>query len=174
MYLIRVQFWYAPTQWKTLLHCNDISHWLISYLDWSLLISGHNGNEELKRLTEAKSDFSISVENLQYDTCVSEKLKTMLQISEKILNISWSLWSCVEGQTCGQKMKPFITKWNFQQVHTSFPDWLNHHGEKIYTFWVYGFKGFLYLLPFYTFVFQLFSVCLIIVKPSRPSCEYYH
>ena len=26
----------VPNQWQTLLHCNDISHWLGAYLDWSL------------------------------------------------------------------------------------------------------------------------------------------
>ena len=28
---------YAPSQWDTSLHCNDASHWLGAYLDWSLL-----------------------------------------------------------------------------------------------------------------------------------------
>ena len=27
---------YAPSQLETLLHCNDICHWLGAYLDWSL------------------------------------------------------------------------------------------------------------------------------------------
>ena len=27
---------YAPSQWETSLHCNDVSHWLSPYLDWSL------------------------------------------------------------------------------------------------------------------------------------------
>ena len=27
---------YAPSQWGTSLHCNDVSHWLGAYLDWSL------------------------------------------------------------------------------------------------------------------------------------------
>ena len=27
---------YAPSQWETLLQCNDVSHWLGAYLDWSL------------------------------------------------------------------------------------------------------------------------------------------
>ena len=27
---------YAPSQWETSLHCNDVSHWLGTYLDWSL------------------------------------------------------------------------------------------------------------------------------------------
>ena len=27
---------YAPSQWETSLHCNDVSHWLGAYLDWSL------------------------------------------------------------------------------------------------------------------------------------------
>ena len=26
----------APSQWHTSLHCNDVSHWLDAYLDWSL------------------------------------------------------------------------------------------------------------------------------------------
>ena len=26
----------VPSQWETLLHCNDISHWLGTHLDWSL------------------------------------------------------------------------------------------------------------------------------------------
>ena len=32
----RNQSRYAPSQWETLLHCNYISHWLGTYLDWSL------------------------------------------------------------------------------------------------------------------------------------------
>ena len=28
---------YAPIPWETSLHCNDVSHWLGVYLDWSLL-----------------------------------------------------------------------------------------------------------------------------------------
>ena len=35
-YTIRDQPRYAPSQWETALHCNDISHWLGAYLDWSL------------------------------------------------------------------------------------------------------------------------------------------
>ena len=31
----RDQFRYAPSQWETL-HCNNVSHWLGAYLDWSL------------------------------------------------------------------------------------------------------------------------------------------
>ena len=27
---------YGPSQWETSLHCNDVSHWLDAYLDWSL------------------------------------------------------------------------------------------------------------------------------------------
>ena len=27
---------YAPSQWETPLKCNDVSHWLSAYLDWSL------------------------------------------------------------------------------------------------------------------------------------------
>ena len=29
---------YAPGQWETSLHCNDVSHWLGAYLNWSLHI----------------------------------------------------------------------------------------------------------------------------------------
>ena len=31
------QFRCAPSQWETSLHCNDVSHWLGAYLDWSLV-----------------------------------------------------------------------------------------------------------------------------------------
>ena len=31
----RDQSWYALSQWETSLQCNDISHWLGAYLDWS-------------------------------------------------------------------------------------------------------------------------------------------
>ena len=30
---------YAPSQWEMSLQCNDISHWLGAYLDWSLHVS---------------------------------------------------------------------------------------------------------------------------------------
>ena len=33
---IRDQPRYAPSQWETSLQCNDVSHWLGAYLDWSL------------------------------------------------------------------------------------------------------------------------------------------
>ena len=33
----RDQSRYAPSQWEMSLHCNDISHWLGPYLDWSLV-----------------------------------------------------------------------------------------------------------------------------------------
>ena len=36
----RDQSRYAPIQWETVLHCNDISHWLGTYLDRSLMITG--------------------------------------------------------------------------------------------------------------------------------------
>ena len=32
----RDQSSYAPSQWESSLHCNNISHWLGAYLDWSL------------------------------------------------------------------------------------------------------------------------------------------
>ena len=32
----RDQSRYAPSQWETSLQCNDVSHWLGAYLDWSL------------------------------------------------------------------------------------------------------------------------------------------
>ena len=32
----RDQSGYAPSQWETSLHCNDVSHWLGAYPDWSL------------------------------------------------------------------------------------------------------------------------------------------
>ena len=31
----RDQSRYAPSQWETSLYCNDVSHWLGAYLDWS-------------------------------------------------------------------------------------------------------------------------------------------
>ena len=34
----REQSRYIPSQWETLLQCNDISHWLGTYLDWSLFM----------------------------------------------------------------------------------------------------------------------------------------
>ena len=34
----RDQSRYSPSQWEMSLHCNDISHWLDPYLDWSLNI----------------------------------------------------------------------------------------------------------------------------------------
>ena len=33
---IRNQSSYMPSQWETSLQCNDVSHWLGTYLDWSL------------------------------------------------------------------------------------------------------------------------------------------
>ena len=35
----RNQSRYAPSQSETLLQCNDISHWLGAYLDWSLMMN---------------------------------------------------------------------------------------------------------------------------------------
>ena len=34
----RDQFRYAPSQWETSLHCNDVSHWLGACIDWSLAL----------------------------------------------------------------------------------------------------------------------------------------
>ena len=34
----RHQFMYVPSQWEKLLHCKDVSHWLGTYLDWSLKV----------------------------------------------------------------------------------------------------------------------------------------
>ena len=34
----RDQSRYVPSQWEMSLQCNDISHWLGTYLDWSLVI----------------------------------------------------------------------------------------------------------------------------------------
>ena len=34
----RDQSRYAPSQWETSVHCNNVSHWLGAYLDWSLPI----------------------------------------------------------------------------------------------------------------------------------------
>ena len=36
IYQHRDQSSYAPSQWETLLQCNNVSHWLGAYLDWSL------------------------------------------------------------------------------------------------------------------------------------------
>ena len=38
----RDQSSYAPSQWETSLHCNDVSHWLGAYLDWCLHRRIHN------------------------------------------------------------------------------------------------------------------------------------
>ena len=35
-YSYRDQSRYVPSLWETSLHCNDVSHWLGAYLDWSL------------------------------------------------------------------------------------------------------------------------------------------
>ena len=40
---VRDQPRYAPSQWKTSLQCNDVSHWMGAYLDWSL--QGHNDRQ---------------------------------------------------------------------------------------------------------------------------------
>ena len=47
VYNTRDQFRYLPSQWVTLLHCNDVSHWLGAYLNrclntykWLLLCCG--------------------------------------------------------------------------------------------------------------------------------------
>ena len=29
----RDQFRYAPSRFETLVHCNDVSHWMVTYLD---------------------------------------------------------------------------------------------------------------------------------------------
>ena len=34
--MCREQSSYAPSQWEASLQCNDVSHWLDAYLDWSL------------------------------------------------------------------------------------------------------------------------------------------
>ena len=34
-YIINNQSVYAPSQWETSLHCNNVSHWLGAYLYWS-------------------------------------------------------------------------------------------------------------------------------------------
>ena len=38
-YILRDQSRYSPSQWETSLQCNDVSHWLGAYLDWSLYTS---------------------------------------------------------------------------------------------------------------------------------------
>ena len=38
----RDQSRYAPSQWETLLHCNDVSHWLGAYLYWFLVYPGND------------------------------------------------------------------------------------------------------------------------------------
>ena len=35
----RDQSRYAPIQWETSLHCNDVFHWLGAYLGWSLTLT---------------------------------------------------------------------------------------------------------------------------------------
>ena len=40
----RDQSRYAPSQWEMLLQCNDVSHWLGPYLDWSLKLIVHNSS----------------------------------------------------------------------------------------------------------------------------------
>ena len=37
-HIIRVHFVYAPSQWKTTLHCNIVSHWRGVYIKWSLIM----------------------------------------------------------------------------------------------------------------------------------------
>ena len=53
-HFFRDQSRYAPSQWETSLHCNDVSQWLGAYLDWSLFcfvlffkltVVGYNGIE---------------------------------------------------------------------------------------------------------------------------------
>ena len=38
LHISRQQSRYAPSQWETLLQCNNVSHWLGAYLNWSLHI----------------------------------------------------------------------------------------------------------------------------------------
>ena len=51
---------YAPSQWETLLQCNDVSHWLGAYLDWSLL------SEKLTLLV-LKSEYSRTARSILQD-----------------------------------------------------------------------------------------------------------
>ena len=36
--IVRDQSRYAPSLWETSLHCNDVPHWLGTYLNWSLIV----------------------------------------------------------------------------------------------------------------------------------------
>ena len=45
---LRDQSRYAPSQWETALHCNDVSHWLGAYLDWSLRTDSHDHRSTYK------------------------------------------------------------------------------------------------------------------------------
>ena len=38
---------YAASQWETSLQCNDVSHWLSAYLNWSLFIIVGVGHETM-------------------------------------------------------------------------------------------------------------------------------
>ena len=46
----RDQSRYLPSQWETSLQCNDVSHWLGTYLDWTWLGHGKNKAFFMNRL----------------------------------------------------------------------------------------------------------------------------
>ena len=46
--MCRDQSRYAPSPWKTSLQCNDVSHWLCAYLDWSLYMNATSADDSFE------------------------------------------------------------------------------------------------------------------------------
>ena len=49
-YWHRDQSCYAPSPWETPLQCNDVSHWLVAYLNWSLLTNKISWDLSFRRI----------------------------------------------------------------------------------------------------------------------------
>ena len=70
-YCSRDQSRSVPSQWETLLHCNDVSHWLGAYIDWSLFYYLLHHNEvslyrpALRHFTKSLSAHDLNFAEIQ-------------------------------------------------------------------------------------------------------------
>ena len=131
IYWNREHFVHAPSQWRTMLHCNIVSHWLGAYTKWSLWVvvtKIWRGNTDYPYLNR-RSMFSLS------------KANHVTKVSPESQGIP-DLWSPMATVMMGNRSSIMITPQSSQLLlYKDFPMNLcvKWNGQGIY------FRGELYL-----------------------------
>ena len=96
---------YAPSQWETSLQCNDVSHWLPAYLDWSLYVQTTHTLPSNRDRSSPPRTFTLPVEWSSW-----KKLGRKIVVYGGLTH--WALWivNSLCSMKCGSKLKSAISR----------------------------------------------------------------